>query len=83
MDIVSDLELDLWARYVEHLPTQGIGSYVTFDVRLAWKPRNDIELSIVGQNLLDKQHPEFQSAQNYTSSTEVERSLYGKITWHF
>ncbi len=83
MDIMTDLDLDLWARYVDNLPAQGIGSYVTLDVRLAWKPRNDLALSIVGKNLLDSQHPEFQSDRDFSSSTEVERSIYGKISWHF
>ncbi len=83
MNMKKDLDLDLWARYVDSLPTQGMSSYVTLDVRLAWRPHKDLELSIVGQNLLDSQHPEFQSFLDYTFSTEVERSVYGKITWHF
>ena len=57
-------------------------SYVTLDVRLAWRPRNNLELSLVGQNLLDSHQKEFES-QLFTLGSEVERSVYGKITWGF
>jgi iron complex outermembrane recepter protein len=83
MELFSDLEFDLWVRYVDNLPSQDIGSYITLDARLSWRPFNDLELSVVGQNLLDSDHPEFQPAMFATSLTEVERSVYGKITWSF
>ncbi len=83
LNLREDLDLDLWVRYVDSLPTQDVKSYVTLDARLSWKPRNDLELSIVGQNLLDNQHMEYNSIQDYSISTEVEHSIYGKITWHF
>ena len=53
IDLPGDLEFDLWIRYVDNLPNQDVGSYITFDTRLGWTPHKDIELSIVGQNLLD------------------------------
>ena len=82
-DLPMDLELDLWVRYVDNLPTQNVGSYITLDTRFAWKPHKQLEVSIVGQNLLDNYHPEFQPEIVDTSPTEVERSVYGKITWQF
>lgn len=39
-------------------------------------PPRDLEISIVGQNLLSPRPPEF-------LGTEVERSVFGKITWRF
>ncbi len=83
MDLRGNLELDLWTHYVDNLPSQGVGSYVALDIRLGWKPRKDLELSIVGQNLLDSQHPEFFPEILDTTPTEVERGVYGKITWKF
>ncbi|MBC2694705.1 MAG: TonB-dependent receptor [Desulfobacteraceae bacterium] len=83
MELFRDLEFDLWVRYADNLPSQDIGSYITFDARLGWRPHKDIELSIVGQNLLDSDHPEFQTEILDTPLTEVERSVYGKITWQF
>ncbi|MDY6953071.1 MAG: TonB-dependent receptor [Thermodesulfobacteriota bacterium] len=82
-DVWENLDLDLWLRYVDNLPGQDVGSYVTLDARLAWKPRQDLEVSIVGQNLLDEHHPEFTMEIVESLPLEVERSVYGKITWQF
>jgi hypothetical protein len=48
---------------------------------LAWHPTKNLEISVVGQNLLHDQHPEY----TFPSPTQVqiERSVYGKIAWHF
>ncbi len=83
MDLIETLELDFWARYVDNLPRQDVGSYVSLDIRLGWKPRKDLELSIVGQNLLDSQRPEFTPEIVDSTPTEIERGVYGKITWAF
>ena len=83
MELFRNLEFDLWVRYADNLPSQDIGSYITLDARLGWRPFNDLELSVVGQNLLDSDHPEFSSYMLATPLTEIERSVYGKITWSF
>jgi iron complex outermembrane receptor protein len=53
---------------------------VALDVHLGWRPTKNLELSIVGQNLLDPQHPEFGTP---ATRTEVQRSVYGKVTCRF
>ncbi|QTA86058.1 TonB-dependent receptor-like superfamily protein [Desulfonema magnum] len=76
LDITDQLELDAWLRYVDTLSEKNVDSYTTLDVRLAWKPMENLELSVVGQNLLDGQHQEF-------SPFEVERSVYFRLSWRF
>jgi iron complex outermembrane receptor protein len=84
IDLPWHFELDAWLRCVDELPALGVGSYVTLYVRLGWKPVKSLELSIVGQNLLDSRHPEFAlEVIDPTVRTEVERAIYGKITWGF
>jgi iron complex outermembrane receptor protein len=83
LDLPKGVELDLWLRYVDNLPAPAIGSYVTLDARLAWAPRRNLELALVGQNLLDDSHPEFASEKLDAAVMEVERGVYGKITWQF
>jgi iron complex outermembrane recepter protein len=84
MDLPHNTELDCILRYVDSLPTFGVSSYVTMDVRLAWRPSPNWELSIVGQNLLEKNHTEFGSVQTVSqSSSEVPRGVYGKVTCRF
>ena len=83
MNLPKNLELDLWGRYVDSLPGQNIDHYTTLDVRLAWKASRQWEFSVVGQNLLDGTHSEFPPQYLDTEGTEVERSVYGKVVWHF
>ncbi len=53
------------------------------DVRLGWRPTRNLELSLVGQNLLANHHAEFRPSSIATQATEVERSVYGRITLRF
>jgi iron complex outermembrane receptor protein len=83
MDLPRQVQLDGTVRYVDSLPRQRTPSYLVADVRLAWKARKNLEFAIVGQNLLDRQHPEFATSVINTQPTEVEQSVYGKLTWRF
>ncbi|MFH2045359.1 MAG: TonB-dependent receptor [Pseudomonadota bacterium] len=83
MDLPMDIEFDLWLRYVDDLPVINIDGYCTMDLRLGWKPTQNIELSLVGQNIFDNQHPEFQEELLNLDRTEVERTFYLKVTWRF
>ncbi len=92
MDLPRDVDLDLWLRYdgrLERFATTDprffdypIGGTWELDARLAWRPRPNLELSVVGQNLLHAQHPEF-IAGVYPVPVEVPRSVYGQIRWTF
>jgi iron complex outermembrane receptor protein len=83
MDIRHNLEFDIGLRYVGELQNPGIPAYTTMDIRIAWRPRSNLEVSLVGLNLLDPLHPEFAPTQVQTPQREVERSVYGQITCHF
>lgn len=83
MDLPWHLELDCVARYVDSLPGLKVPAYATVDLRLAWKPIKNLEIAVVGQNLLDPRHPEFKQTLLPAQNTQVERSVYGKVTWHF
>ena len=79
-DFSRQLSLDADLRYVDNV--QSVAAYVTADVRLAWRPTANLELSIVGQNLFDRPHPE-QASPLGAPTIEVPRGFYGKITWQF
>ncbi len=76
-------ELDLTGRYVSRIELLAVGAYFGLDARLAWKPLDNLEISLVGQNLLDSSHPEFDERTFETIPTEIERSLYGKFRLQF
>ena len=54
------------------------------DAQLAWRARKDLEISVVGQNLLDNRHPEFGTSPLVRSPlVETRRGVHGKTTWRF
>ncbi len=81
MDLPGRTEFDGWVRYVDNLPAQKVGSYVTLDLRLGWHPTDAFEVSVVGQNLAQNHHPEFGGGA--AGIVEVERSVYGRATWRW
>lgn len=83
-----NFDIDILFRYVDRNTSNGISGntiindYVSMDIRLAWKPVNNIELSLVGQNLLAGHHLEYKQ-ESFTSLTAIDRGIYGKLTWKF
>ncbi len=89
--IQHDLDLDVWWRYTnasEITTFTGLGT-VTIDprsslnFRLAWRPRQDLEFSLIGMDLLNKNHLE--SVQEIFSPVPIaiERTIYGQLKWCF
>lgn len=71
------VQLDLIGRFVQRLHgfnPSGVGggdtiaAYVSVDARLAWKAGKDLEVALVGQNLVEAHHPETGTAQFLRSS---------------
>ncbi|MDB6130654.1 MAG: ligand-gated TonB-dependent outer rane channel, partial [Verrucomicrobiales bacterium] len=73
-DVSKNVDFDTTFRYIDSLPGQGVPAYYTFDLRVGWRPCKNVEISIVGQNLIDDHHPEFYPTTISTQRTEVERS---------
>jgi iron complex outermembrane receptor protein len=53
-----------------------VPSYTALDLRLGWQVRSNIDLSIVGQNLLDSGHGEF---TNVATRTDFKRAVFLKL----
>lgn len=83
----SEVDLDLILRYMDQLPGTAdfarIDDYFTMDARVAWRPIEDLELSLVGRNLIEDERLEFRSSTILLQDTEVERSVYGQVMWSF
>jgi iron complex outermembrane recepter protein len=82
-DLPHNLQLDVGLRYVDSLPAKGIASYVGLDMRLGWRPWQHLDFSIVGQNLIEARHAEFSPSIIREQQTQVQRAVYGKVTWTF
>jgi iron complex outermembrane recepter protein len=80
-DLGRQWQFDVGVRYVDHLASLQVGSYVAADARIAWRPTQNFEFSVTGQNLLDDRHLEM--VGKTAPRREVEHSVFGKVTYRF
>lgn len=94
MDLPHNLEFDTGLRYVDTLSERrrfmaapgedlSIPSYVVADARIGWRPNYNWEVSLVGQNLFEARHQEFAPSYIPTQETQVETSVYAKVTFRY
>ena len=87
MDLPHQIEFDTGLRWVDTLRMNNSGtvakvpSYFELEARLAWHPTANLELSLVGQNLLHDHHAEY--GVPGPNREEIERSVYAKIVWRY
>lgn len=79
----GNLQLGLWLRYVDRLQRDNVNDYTELDASIIWSPVQQLELSLVGQNLLNRYHDEFSGDFFGSPATRRERGMYGKLTWRF
>ncbi|MFQ5605163.1 MAG: TonB-dependent receptor plug domain-containing protein [bacterium] len=90
-DVGRRINFDIILRFVDELPMQEVDSYLTADLSFNWKLNESLIFSVVGQNLLQKHHAENSQILNIanrvavsgTEASEVQRSVFSKITWQF
>lgn len=80
MDLPARLRLDGGFRYISEIANQQLPGYAELNARLTWQPTATLDLSIVGQNLLHKQHAEFGTP---AARRGIARGVYGMAQWHF
>ncbi len=80
LDLPAGWELDTTLRYVAPIRLSSVPGYAEADVRLGWHPTPAWELSLLGQNLLHAQHPEFNSPGN---RRQLQRAIFAKASWRF
>lgn len=87
MNLSQDWDLDVWLRKVDDIhyedSDKSVPGYAAMDVRVAWRPTSDLEVSLVGQNLFDHRHYEFITHNFNPLRSEVDRGIYAKVRWDF
>ncbi|HPU56296.1 MAG TPA: TonB-dependent receptor [Verrucomicrobiota bacterium] len=84
MDLPGNIELDLGLRWIDSFVFNDVGTpatvpdYFELDARIAWRPTRNVELSIVGQNLLHDHHLEY-VISSPNPREEIERGVYARI----
>ena len=87
LDLPARLHFDAMFRRLsairqipEIVTGEGLPGYAELSLRLAWDGWRQMELALVGQNLLHDHHAEFGGP---ASRGDVQRGVYGKIAWGF
>ena len=79
-DLPKRVTLDLSFRYISALPGQMVPAYSTGDIHVGWRISQQIQLSIVGLDLMQPHHFEFGSDPG--PLVGIKRSYYAKLTWN-
>jgi iron complex outermembrane receptor protein len=74
---------DANAYFVDRLPIDLVPSYTRLDTQVRWRLGERFDLSLVGQNLLQDHHEEFNNFLQSINSSQAKRSAYAKVTWQF
>jgi iron complex outermembrane receptor protein len=76
-NLPHNFEVDAAVRYVDNLHNLRVPSYTVADVRLGWTGIRNMNFEVIGQNLMERRHIEFRPGN------EVERGVYGRVTWNY
>ena len=79
LDLRRGWHVDPTYRYVSARAFGDVPGYQTADIRVAWRARRMLELSVTGQNLLQAHHPEW--ARDPGPTVEIRRSIYAQAAW--
>lgn len=79
-DLPKQTELDLTARHVSALHNPDVPDYLAIDMRLGWRPRADVEVSVAGQNLFGTAHGEYTAV---ATRSQIGPSVYVELLKRF
>ena len=79
----KDLEMTNAWYYVDDLNGVNIDGYHRFDTRVSYALMDNVDVSLIGQNLLRSRHKEFTSFLYRSNNSEIGRSVYGSIAIKF
>ncbi len=84
-DPANNWETDMWLRYTDEIKISGmdVPHYWSFDARIGWQVNKNLALSLVGQNIFDSSHIEFNDELGLIISTELPRAFYVKAVWDY
>lgn len=82
-NLAPDWKFDVWLRSVSSVEPSGIAGYTDADLRLAWRVKRDLELSLVGQNLMHTRRAQYVADTLPSSPLAIERAAYLKAVWSF
>jgi iron complex outermembrane receptor protein len=92
VDFLDNWQCNLWLRYIDEITTRNstnlldqtreLEDYYLLDINLVWSPTEHMDISLVGQNLLEDEQLQYTS-EYVTPPTAIERSFFAKLTWRY
>lgn len=82
-DVGRNVNADVMVSWVDDAPTREAMAQFTLNVRIGWLPMRNLEVSLVGQRLIDSPRIEYGGELLRTVPTRAEPSVYGAIAWRF
>ena len=79
-DLPGDMQLDWTLRRVGALPRPAVPSYHELDLQWLWRATRNLDVALIGQNLLHRSHAEFGAAPN---RSVFERTAVLRLTYRF
>ncbi|MDT7833832.1 TonB-dependent receptor plug domain-containing protein [Aquabacterium sp. OR-4] len=82
----SQVDVDARLRHASAISATGVKpvpAYTTLDLRLAWRARPGLTLSLMGENLLQRRHVEGAPELLPSPTLQVPRSGHVKALWQF
>lgn len=81
--LAYSLNLDFGFRFIDRVPTLNLDHYFNLDAQLSWQVNQNLKLSIVGQNLLEKRHTEYLPAYDDILATQIPRGFFARMQLKF
>lgn len=83
LNLSHSVRMDTSFFYVGAWADAVVPWYPRLDSSLEWQATRNLQLQLVVENALQPRHVEFFNAGLMRPGEYVERSVYGKMTWHF
>ncbi|MCP4659915.1 MAG: TonB-dependent receptor [bacterium] len=83
LDVGRRFEIDHALYYVDRLDTGGVPSHLRADMRVGFRLGANLDLSLVGRNLLEGDHRELGETVNANLPFHIPRSFMSRLTLRF
>ena len=80
MDLPHNLEINTSLYYVDSLSGLAIDSRISLDLNVAWHPTDNATITVGGRNLFQGGQREFNDTMDGIVASEIEQTLYAKLT---
>lgn len=83
MDLPGHFRVDAMAYYNDRAEDFFYPPTLRLDLRLAYSPSPNLEISVVGRNLTTSENREYQSIESVQENTWVPQDVYFKISYNY